>query len=163
MSPPSAPARQRSQPATDGATHEASPWPQQSRWGPSTRPHSERAREDTRRYTVPPPPRIQQRTMQRGHGMRHNQGYQGPRHTKSPIPREATWERYNTDVRYARTQTQLSQHSHYGTPRSSYRHGCYNCGEHNHQQKNCRYDHMLRCAICHQLGHKQRLCKYYGQ
>ena len=38
--------------------------------------------------------------------------------------------------------------------------GCYNCGEHNHHQRNCRFDHRLRCALCHRLGHKQRSCKY---
>lgn len=40
--------------------------------------------------------------------------------------------------------------------------GCYNCGEFNHRQSSCRYDHKLKCEICHVLGHKSRLCNYYS-
>lgn len=36
--------------------------------------------------------------------------------------------------------------------------GCYNCGEYNHRQSNCRYDHQLKCNFCHEYGHKSRLC-----
>ena len=36
--------------------------------------------------------------------------------------------------------------------------GCYNCGEYNHRQSNCRFDHMIKCSICHEFGHKSRLC-----
>ena len=36
--------------------------------------------------------------------------------------------------------------------------GCYNCGEFNHQQSNCRYDHKIRCNNCHRYGHKSKLC-----
>lgn len=43
-----------------------------------------------------------------------------------------------------------------------YGRGCYNCGEHNHQQSNCRYDHKIRCASCQSLGHKSKLCSLYG-
>lgn len=39
--------------------------------------------------------------------------------------------------------------------------GCYNCGEYNHIQVNCRFDHKLSCGICRRLGHKSRLCQYY--
>lgn len=48
------------------------------------------------------------------------------------------------------------------TTRKGKRRGCYNCGEFNHQKENCRFDHMLRCGLCNHLGHKQRLCHYYG-
>lgn len=58
-------------------------------------------------------------------------------------------------------------HATYGTQytRGSYhyRRGCFNCGEHNHRQTNCRFDHRLRCTLFHQLGHKQRMCKNYSQ
>ncbi len=39
--------------------------------------------------------------------------------------------------------------------------GCYNCGEFNHRQSTCRFDHRLRCEDCHIQGHKRRLCEYY--
>ena len=42
------------------------------------------------------------------------------------------------------------------------RQGCYNCGEFNHNQSSCRYDHKIRCASCHSLGHKSKLCNYYS-
>lgn len=37
---------------------------------------------------------------------------------------------------------------------------CYNCGETNHRQPQCRYDHRLRCGNCNALGHKRRWCNY---
>ena len=43
-----------------------------------------------------------------------------------------------------------------------YKVGCYNCGEFNHVQSKCRFDHKLRCGICRRLGHKSRLCQYYS-
>lgn len=43
-----------------------------------------------------------------------------------------------------------------------YKVGCYNCGEYNHVQSNCRFDHKLKCGICRRLGHKSRLCQYYS-
>ena len=36
------------------------------------------------------------------------------------------------------------------------RRGCYNCGEFNHVQSNCRFDHVVRCNTCNRLGHKTR-------
>jgi len=48
-------------------------------------------------------------------------------------------------------------------PRRHRRGTCYNCGETNHAQNNCRFDHKLRCTTCYQLGHKSRLCKYYNE
>ena len=41
--------------------------------------------------------------------------------------------------------------------------GCYNCGEFNHRQGQCRYDHRIRCNICYRLGHKERTCSSYVQ
>lgn len=40
--------------------------------------------------------------------------------------------------------------------------GCYNCGEFNHVQVNCRFDHKVLCGICQHLGHKSRLCYHYS-
>ena len=37
--------------------------------------------------------------------------------------------------------------------------GCYNCGEFNHRQTNCRYDHKLKCNYCHEYGHKIKFCR----
>lgn len=39
--------------------------------------------------------------------------------------------------------------------------GCFNCGEFNHVQTNCRFDHKVLCTICQRVGHKSRLCGYY--
>ena len=36
--------------------------------------------------------------------------------------------------------------------------GCFNCGEYNHRQTNCRYDHRIRCNHCFKFGHKSRMC-----
>ena len=36
--------------------------------------------------------------------------------------------------------------------------GCFNCGEYNHRQLNCRYDHRIRCNYCYRFGHKSRIC-----
>ena len=41
---------------------------------------------------------------------------------------------------------------------SKNRYGCYNCGEFNHRQANCRFDHKIMCNICNEYGHKSRLC-----
>lgn len=51
---------------------------------------------------------------------------------------------------------------YYTTTQKGTRRGCYNCGEFNHHKESCRFDHLLRCGFCHQLGHKQRLCQYYS-
>lgn len=39
--------------------------------------------------------------------------------------------------------------------------GCFNCGEFNHVQAKCRFDHKLLCGFCRRLGHKSRLCQHY--
>ena len=44
---------------------------------------------------------------------------------------------------------------------NSNRGGCYNCGEYNHHQVNCRYDHRVKCNSCHNFGHKSRRCSLY--
>lgn len=40
--------------------------------------------------------------------------------------------------------------------------GCFNCGEFNHVQSQCRYDHRVHCTSCYTYGHKSRLCEYYN-
>ena len=46
----------------------------------------------------------------------------------------------------------------------SYRRGaCFRCGETNHSQKNCRFDHKVRCTACYRLGHKSKLCNHYSK
>ena len=42
--------------------------------------------------------------------------------------------------------------------RNNRRRGCYNCGEYNHRQNICRFDHRLKCGNCYGLGHKQKMC-----
>ena len=41
--------------------------------------------------------------------------------------------------------------------------GCYNCGEFNHRQGQCRYDHRIKCNIGYRLEHKGRICSSYVQ
>jgi hypothetical protein len=35
---------------------------------------------------------------------------------------------------------------------------CFNCGENNHSQNQCRFNARLECYQCHSLGHKAKLC-----
>ena len=62
--------------------------------------------------------------------------------------------------RVNRSQTnsnvQFSQNHHHTVYRNQ--RGCFNCGEFNHRQSNCRYDHKIKCNICHEYGHKSRFC-----
>lgn len=44
----------------------------------------------------------------------------------------------------------------------NYRIGCYRCGEFNHKQSMCRYDHKVLCSSCNRYGHKSRLCNHYS-
>ena len=63
---------------------------------------------------------------------------------------------YNTDPNIHRYQNSYAH--------ASTRRGCYNCGELNHQQATCRFDHRLQCHYCNKLNHKQRQCNmYYNQ
>ena len=45
-----------------------------------------------------------------------------------------------------------------GINRQNGRQGCYNCGEYNHRQNSCRFDHRLKCGNCYELGHKRKMC-----
>ena len=45
--------------------------------------------------------------------------------------------------------------NHGGNTRS-----CHNCGEFNHHQSNCRFDHKLKCGCCGYLEHKSKMCSY---
>ena len=73
-----------------------------------------------------------------------------PYHTK-PYTWYNTHESHTTSepVPYTRTHTKHTR-------------GCYNCGEFNHHQATCRFDYKLTCGLCHQLGHKQKLCRQYS-
>ena len=51
---------------------------------------------------------------------------------------------------------------------SPHRRPCFNCGENNHLQNQCRFNARLEYYQCHSLGHKARLCcwmnsKQYSQ
>ena len=54
--------------------------------------------------------------------------------------------------------------SHYSqsfvTIRGGNKRGCFNCGEFNHVQSRCRYDHKIKCNKCNEYGHKSRYCNY---
>ena len=84
------------------------------------------------------------------------------RHTTG---RKNTWPIFNKRVPNNRQNHQHlpygSDHQHHSSNRqmnNELRNGCYNCGEYNHRQTTCRYDHRIRCNQCYQLGHKSRIC-----
>ncbi len=78
------------------------------------------------------------------------QRWSHPHHT-TPYTWYNTHESHTTSepVPYTRTHTKHTN-------------GCYNCGEFNHHQATCRFDYKLTCGLCHQLGHKQKLCRQYS-
>ena len=39
-----------------------------------------------------------------------------------------------------------------------HRRPCFNCGENNHSQNQCRNNARLECYQCHSLGHNARRC-----
>ena len=39
------------------------------------------------------------------------------------------------------------------------RKGCFNCGEQNHVQSQCRAERDLRCRSCYAFGHKEKFCE----
>ena len=60
---------------------------------------------------------------------------------------------YPDSHRYTRTHESSNRQSDDRRQR-----GCFNCGEYNHRQMNCRYDHRIRCNYCYKFGHKSRMC-----
>ena len=78
-----------------------------------------------------------------------------------PISSTTGW----SDYRYNRVdRSQVNTNVHYSQNRNSTinrnRRGCFNCGEFNHRQNNCRYDHKVKCNVCQEYGHKSRFCSY---
>ena len=59
----------------------------------------------------------------------------------------------NSDASYQHGHSSNHCINSWSSPR-----GCFNCGEHNHRQSNCRYDHRIRCNLCFRSGHKSRMC-----
>ena len=77
--------------------------------------------------------------------------------------------KYNNNREYTNSVNSQSNHSYpkyindraqYGGRKSG---GCFNCGELNHHQSKCRYDHKIRCDLCHVYGHKRRFCSYQNK
>ena len=64
-----------------------------------------------------------------------------------------TWQNENS---YEPTHFQRRWHTQ--PNKEGYRSKCYNCGEHNHRQNSCRFDHRLKCGNCGTLGHKSKMC-----
>lgn len=91
---------------------------------------------------------------------RPHRNYNSQSHTLHSTHYTQPYTPHNTH--YTRPQTLYnSHHTAYTSTRGKYSYGCYNCGEHNHRQDTCRFDHRLKCELCHRLGHKQKLCHLY--
>ena len=184
------PPLQNYQPLTHGAFTQSEL--SRGHWNPPTRPHSVRVRENTQGHSESPPPRFPEHIMQRGPDemWRHDTRPNYPRDSSSfpsdacpsatyaqitskPPPRlpySNSLSNIRKHVTSQNTQPPISssnsEHHHNANyPRSTRprKACCYNCGESNHRQSSCRYDHMIRCHNCHSLGHKSRFCKYYNE
>ena len=97
------------------------------------------------------------RTSGRGHTSNYHVGppfqHQGPySETHNPQPRTHIQHRRQSHIPDRQFEGRL-----YG------RRGCYRCGEFNHHESRCRFDHKLQCSSCYQLGHKSRLCYLYSK
>lgn len=73
-----------------------------------------------------------------------------PHHTSSSSPAHACYQHDSASVR-------LENYTY-----SRKRTGCFNCGEFNHHQSRCRFDHVILCTRCNSYGHKNRLCHHYS-
>ena len=94
----------------------------------------------------------------------HSSGSRLHRH-HSPDTNTTHYNRQNPHPyhRYPHSHNDITHNEYPFHPRQSKpRRGCYNCGEFNHHQSNCRYDHQIRCGNCYNLGHKYKSCNYYG-
>ena len=81
-----------------------------------------------------------------------------PRGLNSYAHGQGRSENMNPRSRYSRIPNREgNDNNHEYFDRNKY--GCYNCGEFNHRQTNCRFDHRIRCNVCYEYGHKGRLCK----
>lgn len=93
----------------------------------------------------------------------YNPGFENRSRTYSPHNHTHTpgFGRQETHI----NNTQYDQRSHFHSYNSELYNnrkvGCFNCGEFNHVQRNCRFDHKVLCTICQRVGHKSRLCRHY--
>ncbi len=93
----------------------------------------------------------------------YNSGFENRSRTSSPHNHTPTqsFGRRETHINY----TQYGQRSYSNSYNSELynrkKTGCFNCGEFNHVQANCRFDLKVLCTICQRVGHKSRLCGYY--
>ena len=101
---------------------------------------------------------VNRRTESRNKLRSQQNRYQQSRDTNYPRSRRSyAGGQVNSD--YMNTGvTNRERNDHYAYY-DRHRYGCYNCGEFNHQQANCRFDHKIKCNICYEYGHKSRLCK----
>ena len=80
---------------------------------------------------------------------------------RGPVSLRGNWSSHN----YSRVnRSQVDSNVYYSQRNNNVmngsRGGCFNCGEFNHRQSNCRYDHKVKCNTCQEYGHKSRLCRY---
>lgn len=101
-------------------------------------------------------------TIQNNHRS-YNSGFENRSRTYSPHNYTHTPGYDRREAYISNTQYDESSHSHsYNSQYYSRRNvGCFNCGEFNHVQRNCRFDHKVLCTICQRVGHKSRLCQHY--
>lgn len=94
---------------------------------------------------------------------RADKGLGAPRYS-SATPSSTARESYSEVTRgsYTSSRGHFSHDSANNSRHMRMQRGCYNCGEFNHRQAQCRFDHKLRCQSCKQFGHKSRLCDRYN-
>lgn len=118
---------------------------------------------DGHRGHDPPPQQPHPKDLKYGSSPTHPPSRDTQMSYNAPPTNRAGHRSYNTspprlpsrDTQAYNTQPPSSEHS------SNRKVGCYNCGEFNHVQSNCRLDHKVRCYECLEYGHKDRHCHYY--
>ncbi|MEL6987306.1 MAG: hypothetical protein AAGK97_05700 [Bacteroidota bacterium] len=107
------------------------------------------------------------RQLERHNNVRTNNTRSGRRQEPSRASYNHYYQPHRNQVDDNRFQSRhLGSHSRQPrrvNPPSFSKRGCYNCGEFNHQQMSCRFDHKVQCTSCFSYGHKNKLCSFYNR
>jgi len=127
-------------------------------------------RNEGRTSTTPASSNIQRKNYQRSshhsHPMETDRHPQRASQHSYPMeterrPQRTTHRNYpvETDYRPQPPYNEQDQNYRPSNFKNTARHrGCYQCGELNHNQANCRYDRKIQCTSCFKYGHKSKMC-----